>query len=179
MTVRSTDGAQIYCNGERVGTTQYSDGMMEGFYDVEVRLAHHRSVTRQIQVVAGQPQELTLNPIPIYGSVDIISTPYDANVEIDGKIYGKTPITVEQLLEGEHLISVSKDGYIKETISVDITDNGTTNVNISLKDKPKLLTSCPDDNHPHMIDLGLPSGTKWACCNVGATKPKGDGDYYA
>lgn len=22
--------------------------------------------------------------------------------------------------------------------------------------------SCPDDNHPHMIDLGLPSGTYWA-----------------
>ncbi len=38
--------------------------------------------------------------------------------------------------------------------------------------------SCPDDNHPHMIDLGLPSGTKWACCNVGATKPEEYGDYY-
>lgn len=25
---------------------------------------------------------------------------------------------------------------------------------------------CPDDNHPHAIDLGLPSSTKWACCNV-------------
>ena len=22
--------------------------------------------------------------------------------------------------------------------------------------------SCADDNHPHAIDLGLPSGTKWA-----------------
>lgn len=40
-------------------------------------------------------------------------------------------------------------------------------------------TSCPDGNHPHMIDLGLPSGTKWACCNVGATTPEGYGDYFA
>lgn len=39
--------------------------------------------------------------------------------------------------------------------------------------------SCPDDNHPHMIDLGLPSGTKWACCNVGASKPEDYGNYYA
>ena len=38
---------------------------------------------------------------------------------------------------------------------------------------------CPDNNHPHMIDLGLPSGTKWACCNVGATTPEGYGDYFA
>ena len=39
--------------------------------------------------------------------------------------------------------------------------------------------SCPDDNHPHAIDLGLPSGTKWACCNVGATIPEERGGYYA
>ena len=29
------------------------------------------------------------------------------------------------------------------------------------------------------VDLGLPSGTKWATCNVGATKPEEYGDYYA
>ncbi len=38
---------------------------------------------------------------------------------------------------------------------------------------------CPDSNHPHVIDLGLPSGTKWACCNVGSSKPEGYGNYYA
>ena len=37
---------------------------------------------------------------------------------------------------------------------------------------------CPDDNHPHMIDLGLPSGTLWSCCNVGADYPEAYGDYY-
>ena len=29
-----------------------------------------------------------------------------------------------------------------------------------------------------MIDLGLPSGTKWACCNVGASIPEDYGNYY-
>ena len=38
---------------------------------------------------------------------------------------------------------------------------------------------CPDSNHPHAIDLGLPSGTKWACCNIGASSPEGYGGYYA
>lgn len=38
---------------------------------------------------------------------------------------------------------------------------------------------CPDDNHPHMIDLGLPSGIKWACCNVGSSAPEESGGYYA
>ena len=43
---------------------------------------------------------------------------------------------------------------------------------------PSFLT-CPDNNHPHAIDLGLPSGTKWACCNVGATAPHKFGVRYA
>ena len=45
--------------------------------------------------------------------------------------------------------------------------------------KPTSYKSCPDGNHPHLIDLGLPSGTKWACCNVDAKKPEDYGGYYA
>lgn len=38
---------------------------------------------------------------------------------------------------------------------------------------------CTDDNHPHKIDLGLSSGTLWACCNIGADSPEDYGDYFA
>ena len=48
--------------------------------------------------------------------------------------------------------------------------------NNETEDNSKL---CPDSNHPHMIDLGLPSGTLWACCNVGANRPEDYGGYYA
>ena len=37
-------------------------------------------------------------------------------------------------------------------------------------------TSCPDNNHPHWIDLGI--GTLWRCCNEGASTPEEYGDYY-
>ena len=44
-----------------------------------------------------------------------------------------------------------------------------------------------DDNEPttgtinghEWVDLGLPSGLKWATCNVGASSPEDYGDYYA
>lgn len=35
-----------------------------------------------------------------------------------------------------------------------------------------------DANH-EWVDLGLPSGTLWATCNVGASKPEEYGDYFA
>lgn len=43
---------------------------------------------------------------------------------------------------------------------------------------PVSAQTCPDGNHPHAIDLGLRSGTKWACCNVGASSPTAYGGYY-
>lgn len=58
-----------------------------------------------------------------------------------------------------------------------LSDNGDDEGEKS--DSVTVYKSCPDDKHPHMIDLGLPSNTKWACCNVGAQKPEGYGEYYA
>ena len=34
-------------------------------------------------------------------------------------------------------------------------------------------------NGHEYVDLGLPSGLKWATCNIGANKPEEDGDYFA
>ena len=41
-----------------------------------------------------------------------------------------------------------------------------------------VYTACPNDHHPHWIDLGLPSGTQWRCCNKGASTPEAYGGYY-
>ena len=34
-------------------------------------------------------------------------------------------------------------------------------------------------NGHEWVDLGLPSGTKWATCNIGASSPEDYGDYFA
>ncbi|MBQ3709358.1 MAG: hypothetical protein II887_01505 [Bacteroidales bacterium] len=43
-----------------------------------------------------------------------------------------------------------------------------------------LLVGCHLSAQTHQyVDLGLPSGTLWATCNVGANKPEDYGNYYA
>ena len=65
------------------------------------------------------------------------------------------------------------------TITVTDTETGLVNeIELTVTIYPSYLT-CPDDHHPHLIDLGLPSGTQWACCNVGADAPESYGGYYA
>lgn len=50
----------------------------------------------------------------------------------------------------------------------------------SKKFQTNQATSCPDDNHPHAIDLDISNGkVLWACCNVGASCPEDYGSYFA
>ena len=98
------------------------------------------------------------------GSYNVVSS--DENV-VTAVLTGKT-VTITGKSVGTAVITVTdtSTGCLKE-ISITVgNDQGSTSI-------------CPDDNHPHMIDLGLPSGTKWACCNVGADKPEAYGGYYA
>ena len=132
ITISTLDGAEIYSNGKLLGKGRISEDMMEGYYDLEVRLNHHKSATKQIQVIAGQSQEITLNPTPIYGSLDVTSTPHDAEVTIDGKLYGKTPLTVDQLLEGEHKVVISKPKYTSDTRTVNISENVNASIDAKL-----------------------------------------------
>ena len=89
-------------------------------------------------------------------------------------------LLVDYLLEqaGDNFIlanaDVNKDGRISVSDAVSIIK-----LILEGEPEPQAYLTCPDGNHPHMIDLGLPSGTKWACCNVGADKPEAYGGYYA
>ncbi len=51
-----------------------------------------------------------------------------------------------------------------------------------------MLVACSSDDNEDtkdfqkehkFVDLGLPSGTLWACCNIGANSPEEYGDYFA
>jgi hypothetical protein len=46
---------------------------------------------------------------------------------------------------------------------------------------PASLSSCSKDEpaYHEYVDLGLPSGTLWATCNIGASAPEDYGDYFA
>ena len=135
ITINTLDGAEIYSNGKLMGKGHILEDMMEGYYDLEARLDHHKSVTKQIQVVAGQSQDITLNPIPKYGSLDVMSTPYGATVIIDGNNLGKTPMTIEHTLEGKHKLEIKMEGYYLETLDVIIEENKLSSVNVMLKVK--------------------------------------------
>ena len=67
-----------------------------------------------------------------------------------------------------------------KTLTAHIVDKEGTDIDKVTFDVEKEENEAnPDDYHPHAVDLGLPSGLKWATCNVGASSPEEYGDYFA
>lgn len=85
---------------------------------------------------------------------------------------------VEASLSGTTIVLTGKAKGIATVTVKDVVTGSTEDISVTVKDAPISYSKCPDGNHPHMIDLGLPSGTKWACCNEGASTPEDYGGYY-
>ncbi|MBR6938072.1 MAG: hypothetical protein IKH63_10965 [Prevotella sp.] len=83
-------------------------------------------------------------------------------------------------LSGSTVIITGKKGGTTVVKVIDTISGNMKDVSVTVNDyTPVSYYSCPDRKHPHLIDLGLPSGTKWACCNVDADNPEAYGGYYA
>ena len=65
-------------------------------------------------------------------------------------------------------------GAFAQSNKYDLNDDGVVDVTDVIQ-----LVNYILGKHHEAVDLGLPSGTKWASCNVGATKPEEYGGYYA
>ena len=132
VAINTLDCATVKVNGEVIGKGSLAKQLDEGIYDIEVSMSQHRTVTRQIEVVAKQPQTIEINPTPIYGSLDVISTPMFSDVEVNGKKYGTTPVTIENLLIGEYDVTISKEGCATITRKVTITNGELSTIEVDL-----------------------------------------------
>ena len=98
-----------------------------------------------------------------WGDYIIYCEPEDivtAAIEKSGNFY---QLRITALKEGNTTVKVY-DKRSHETASVEVNVSGEIT---------------PDPGNHEWVDLGLPSGTLWATCNVGANSPEEYGDYFA
>ena len=125
---------------------------------------------------------------PVYGGVPVTKVELDkAVLELDFGGSGQLTATVFPAdatnksvtwkSSDDNVAEVSQDGTIsakepgKATITVTTADGGFT-------DTCQVTVKSDFNGHPY-VDLGLPSGLKWATMNVGASKAEEYGDYFA
>ena len=135
---KESDKFQIYVNNERKGYSPWTGVLGAGTYIFEARKSGYRTSTLS-QTIKAVPAEQTYEitaPTPIYGLLDISSTPANADVYVDNVLVGKTPM-IHKVVIGSHTISIRKDGFEENRQTVTIEEKKPKKVAILLENKSK------------------------------------------
>lgn len=115
--------AEIWVNNDKKGVHSWTGSLGKGTYKIECKQkGHETSLTTKEITAAMNGQTITLSaPVPIYGSLNVESTPIGATIYIDGKEIGKTPRYINEVLIGQRALRLMKEGYEEYSETVTIT----------------------------------------------------------
>lgn len=135
ITLHVDAAADIYVNGEKKGNRTWKGILKAGSYQVECRQTNHKSSSQYITVEENDNRTIELtSPTPITGTLAVTSRPASATISIDGKDYGVTPRNINGLIIGRHTVTLSRQNYKSENLTVEITEGQTTNLDVTLSD---------------------------------------------
>ncbi len=122
ITLKVDADAEIWVNNELKGVRIWTGTLGSGTYKIECKQANHETtvITKEITPkMAGQTIKLE-SPRPLFGSLNVVSTPNFATLYIDGKKIGETPRFIKDLLVGTHELRVEKEGCepVQKTIVI-------------------------------------------------------------
>jgi len=105
-------GASLYLDGEFVALTPYEMDVAPGAHALQLRLDGFQEYSENLLVGSGHEvvRNVFLQPQPEKKDILVDSFPQGAEVRVDGKVVGSTPL--EYTFDyGTHVINLFKDGY--------------------------------------------------------------------
>lgn len=184
IVIKTDASATIYIDGRKRGVGSWTGRLGAGEYYIDCKKKGHKTLSENIIVKENNDTTFVLDKLePVYGEVTMISNPSGAQITIDGQTLEKrTPGYVKWLI-GSYTALISKEGYDTTSVVIEVKENEIKEYKVTLRkmtQKAQEAVVLPSfEVEGNMVDLGLPSGLKWATCNVGASSPWEFGDYYA
>ena len=154
VTLKVDADADIYVNDERKGTRSWTGPLGSGTYKIECKQPNHETsqITKEITAsMAGQTLTLPA-PKPIYGSLNVESSPNFCQLFIDGKAQGNTPQFIPEILVGSHEIKLTKEGYADHMEMVTIVKGERTQMKPTMSNGREVQFTCNVPNATLEID---------------------------
>ena len=127
--------ATLSLNGMSVELDQKGEAIKEmshGKFTYKVEAKGYYPKEGQV-VVDEQNHSLIVNELnPIKGKLSVHVNPPTANIHVDGRAIGQSILEPVELQIGKHEVTVSSKGYKSETQTVEITENQTTDIAVTL-----------------------------------------------
>jgi formylglycine-generating enzyme required for sulfatase activity len=127
------EGATVSIDGKTAGRTPLKLELPRGNYLLAISADGFKSWTTRLAVELNQP--LSVKDIRLQsadGTLALQTQPPDANVTIDQKFVGKTPLEVQLSADVEHEIHILKAGYEKVSRSVQVSTGKRKTLSVKL-----------------------------------------------
>jgi len=122
LVIASTpSGATVTIDGTARGTTPLTvTGLKPRNYDLVVSLKGYAAITRSVDLSDGTQSTQDFSLVQAYGKLNITSDPPGAQVLLDGKAYGTTPLKLDSFPVGNYALTLKLDGNpdITDTVSI-------------------------------------------------------------
>lgn len=180
--VKSEFGFAEYHNGNWVGSlTHFIPGKGYMYYSARLEVTEFVFVKSTISgVVTVAPTDITTTSAVSGGTVTL---PEDSHVFLRGVCWSTEP---SPDIDGDHTSDGTGTGLFSSALD-SLSPNTTyylrayvvSDSGLSYGNEVSFTTLDDGGNDHEYVDLGLPSGTLWATCNVGSDNPEDYGDYFA
>ena len=111
LNVNTLVGADIYIDKQKVGTSRITRKLPEGMYFVEIKRQGYETKSYRVDIFRQQVKDMNVAElVRKKGVLEIISTPFESDVYVNGQYAGKTPL-VKRYPVGNYKVVIQKDGY--------------------------------------------------------------------
>ncbi len=159
--IESNPLATVLINNQEVGKTPYDSDQLEiGEQLIELKAVDEQNpnqvfawkgnvvlnpgtvtvVNRDLSVIDATASGEIISLEPGKGAI-IISTPSEAEVTIDGKDVGRTPLRIDELAAGDHVFIIGRPNYLKRSIKASLVEGFRLNLMVDLALSEADLTS--------------------------------------
>jgi hypothetical protein len=127
--------AAVAIDGAPVGNAPYEGELVAGPHFVLVQKPGFGRMEKQVMVEEGKVASVTAD-LRAAGAVRFVANVDDAEVLVDGRPVGRTPLTLDSIDAGEHVVTVRRAGYAEYNEKIHVDGGTQTTVNASLADDP-------------------------------------------
>lgn len=132
VTVNAQNDADIFIDGKLVAKGVYRGLIPSGVITFEAKKNGYYTDKKNLDIAVGDSVIIDLLPRPIIGRLEIVSTPIDAVIYLNGEKKGTTPMPLPNLMVGKYELRLEKEGYFGKLIDITIAENKTTEINETL-----------------------------------------------
>jgi hypothetical protein len=150
FTLTSVPGAKVYMDSAEIGTTNSAGnfrqtGITSGNHLFKVTASGYNDWMNTVYIQANTvtsisasltPKGISPTPVQPTGGLAIASSPTNAAVYVDDLPRGNTPLTVTDLVPGDHVVRISSDGYLDYTTTTTVTSGQTAPLAVTLTVAP-------------------------------------------